>query len=226
MIVAGVVSDLSGWLDRVSGHWWFLVVVLALAFLDSVVPVVPSETAVIIGGVAAGMGHYPLWLVIPLAALGAFLGDNAAYLLGRRAGPWFERRAARKRESRVRLEWTKRQIVERGGLLLVTARFIPGGRTLLTVASGITRQPRVWFVRWVALATVVWASYAALLGYVGGRTFQDDHTKAFLLAFGAALSVTAVIEAVRWARHRGDRAKQPTRVIDLSADRPEAADRT
>ena len=34
------------------------------------------------------------------------------------------------------------QINDRGGLLLITARFIPGGRTAVTIASGITRQSR------------------------------------------------------------------------------------
>ena len=209
MIAAGLLGDLSSWLDRVSGHWWFLAVILVIALLDSVIPIVPSETCVIIGGVAAGTGHYPLWLVIPAGAVGAAIGDNVAYLLGRRAGPWFERRAARKDSTRARLDWTKRQIVERGGPLLVTARFVPGGRTLLTVSCGITRQPRSWFVRWVALATVLWATYAALLGYVGGRAFQDDHTKAFGVAFVTALAATGVIELVRWMRRRPDRGTNP-----------------
>ena len=214
MIAAGLASDFTGWLDRVSSHWWFLAVILLIALADSVIPVVPSETCVIIGGVAAGTGHYPIWAVIPVAAVGAALGDNLAYQLGHSAGPWFERRAARKEKTRVRLEWTKRQIVERGGLLLVTARFIPGGRTILTLSCGITKQPRRWFVRWVALAALLWATYGSLLGFVGGRAFKDNHTKAFVVAFGAALGATAVIEAVRWVRHRGDRARQPEHVVD------------
>ena len=47
-----------------------------------------------------------------------------------------------------------------------------------------------------------WATYAALLGYLGGRTFQDNHTLAFGVAFGTAVSVTVVIEAVRWSLKR------------------------
>ena len=85
-------------------------------------------------------------------------------------------------------------------MLLITARFIPGGRTALTVSSGITRQPRPWFAAWVAVAAVIWATYAALLGFVGGKAFEDDHTKAFLLAFAAAFSLTVMIEVVRHLR--------------------------
>jgi hypothetical protein len=33
-------------------------------------------------------------------------------------------------------------------------------------------------------------------------TFKDNHTAAFALAFGAAISVTVVIEIIRAIRHR------------------------
>jgi membrane protein DedA with SNARE-associated domain len=85
-------------------------------------------------------------------------------------------------------------------LLLITARFIPGGRSVLTISSGITKQPHPWFAGWVGLAAVIWATYAALLGYVGGKAFEDDHTKAFLLAFAAAITMTVTIEVVRHLR--------------------------
>jgi membrane protein DedA with SNARE-associated domain len=48
------------------------------------------------------------------------------------------------------------------------------------------------------VAGVIWASYAALLGYFGGKTFEESHTLAFLVAFGTALSITVLIEVVRW----------------------------
>jgi membrane protein DedA with SNARE-associated domain len=202
-VVASIVTDLTDWLDEIAGNWWFLLVILVIAFLDSIIPIVPSETTVIIGGVAAGMGDQELWLVILCGATGAFLGDNTAYLIGRRMSGFFARRATRKPKFAARLEWARRQIRLRGGLLLITARFIPGGRSALTLTSGITHQPHAWFASWVAVAAVIWASYAALLGYVGGRTFQDDHTTAFLVAFGSAITVTVLIELVRYLRHRG-----------------------
>jgi membrane protein DedA with SNARE-associated domain len=200
VLVAGIITDVSDWLNDISGHWWFLLVILAIAFFDSVVPIVPSETTVIIGGVAAGLGNQELVLVIAAGAIGAFLGDNTAYLLGRRMSGTIHRWATRKPKRQARLDWANTQIRQRGGLLLITARFIPGGRTALTVSSGITHQPRLWFAAWVAVAAVIWATYAALLGFVGGKTFEDDHTKAFLLAFAAAFALTVTIEIIRHTR--------------------------
>ena len=85
---------------------------------------------------------------------------------------------------------------------------IPGGRTLLTLTCGITGQPQRWFMRWIGVAATVWGTYATMLGFIGGRTFQDNHTKAFLVAFATAIGVTAFNELVRfvWKRTRSSSA--------------------
>ena len=88
-----LLSDLTDWLEDIASQWWFLIVIFGIALLDSVIPIVPSETTVIIGGVAAGAGDQSLVLVILAGALGAFCGDNMAYSIGRWWAPWFNRRA-------------------------------------------------------------------------------------------------------------------------------------
>lgn len=209
------ISDITDALGDWAANWWFLGVIAVIAYLDSVVPVVPSETTVIIGGVAVSIGEapYSLWMVIACGAGGAFLGDATAYLIGRRFAGRFERRAARREKFRRRLDWAADQIRSRGGQLLITARFIPGGRTILTVSSGITRQPAGWFLRWVAVAVTIWATYAAGLAYVVGKPFKDNHTAAFWVAFGTALGVNIVIEIVR---HRRD--KRRVRELDRAEE--------
>ena len=63
-------DELTDWLADFSANWWFLLIIFVVAFLDSVIPIVPSETMVIIGGVAAGQGEQSLWLVIVAGATG------------------------------------------------------------------------------------------------------------------------------------------------------------
>ncbi|MDO8362123.1 MAG: DedA family protein [Actinomycetota bacterium] len=206
-MIGGVFSwigDLTDKLGEWSSHWWFLGVIFIIALLDSVIPVVPSETTVIIGGVAVATGEapYPLVAVIVAGALGAFIGDNMAYTIGHHWSAAFQRRADHKPKFAAKLLWAREQIKDRGGLLLITARFIPGGRTALTLASGITRQPRGWFVRWTFIAAIIWATYAAGLARLVGEPFKDDHTKAFWIAFGTALGINVLIEAVRHVRAR------------------------
>jgi membrane protein DedA with SNARE-associated domain len=223
-IVANIITDFTDWIDEFSASWWFLLVIFAVALLDSVLPIVPGETTVIAGGVAAGAGNQNLALVIFAGAFGAFLGDNLAYWIGHHFEPRVRAWAARKPNRAARLDSAGRQIKKRGGMLLVTARFIPGGRSILTISSGITQQPWAWFATWVAIAVTIWATYAAGLGYLFGQAFEDNHTAAFWLAFGTALSITLLVEVIRWFKdRRAARRTAPAVAVIAHAD---DADRT
>jgi membrane protein DedA with SNARE-associated domain len=46
--------------DQVSGAWWSYLLVFGLAYLDVLFPLVPSETAMITGGVLAASGDMHL----------------------------------------------------------------------------------------------------------------------------------------------------------------------
>jgi membrane protein DedA with SNARE-associated domain len=77
-------------------------------------------------------------------------------------------------------------------------RFIPGGRTAVTLSAGTLRYPWRRFVVFDAIAAVGWAAYASLLGYFGGSAFEDAPWKGLLLALGIAFTVTAGVELGRW----------------------------
>jgi len=181
---------------------WAYVILALFATLDAIVPIVPSETAVITAGVLASTGDLVLPLVIGCAAVGAFVGDNAVYLLGRQYGERARQRFLSGRRGAASYEWARRQLGRRGGELIVVGRFIPGGRTAVTLTAGTTGFPWPRFIRYDLLAGVIWASYAALLGYFGGKAFEHSPWKGLLLAFGVALLVTLGTEAVRALRRR------------------------
>jgi membrane protein DedA with SNARE-associated domain len=199
-----VLADFIGLLESLTASPWFLPLVFLIALADAVFPLVPSETAVIVGGVAAGFGQISVWSVILAAALGAIAGDSIAYQLGQRTGDFLRRRSPDR--SLRRFGWAQRALKNRAGLFIVSARFIPGGRTAVTFASGVTRLRLSRFTGFVVLAGIVWAAYATLLGFVFGRRFQEDHTQAFLFAFGSALVLVALAELIRWMLSRRHRA--------------------
>jgi membrane protein DedA with SNARE-associated domain len=181
---------------------WAYVVVLLFAVVDAVLPVVPSETAVITAGVVAVSGDLSLPVVIAAAAVGAFAGDNLAYGIGRRYGTRVTDRFFRGEKAKRRLDWASTKLEERGGELIAVARFIPGGRTAVTLTAGLTRFPWRRFAVFDALAALIWAGYAALLGYFGGQAFEHQPWKGLLVALGIAVAVTLGTELVRWLLRR------------------------
>jgi membrane-associated protein len=187
--------------EYVSGSPWSYAFLFAVAALDVIFPFVPSETSVILGGVLAATGDLMLAGVILCAAAGAILGDNTAYAIGRTVGPRLVERFF-KGERRKRVVWAEKQVDERGGYLIVVGRFIPGGRTAVTLACGLLEMRWRKFITFDVFAGFVWASYAALLGYVGGRTFEKNPLYGFLIAFAVALAITGGVELYRWHRKR------------------------
>jgi membrane protein DedA with SNARE-associated domain len=188
--------------DYVSGSPWTYAFLFGVAALDVVFPLVPSETSVILAGVLASTGDLILFAVILVAAGGAVLGDNTAYWIGRLAGERLVNRFF-SGERRKRVDWAEKQIADRGGYFIVVGRFIPGGRTAVTLACGFLEMRWHRFIAFDVAAGLMWASYAALLGYFGGKAFEEQPWKGFIVAFIVALAITGAIEAVRWLRKRG-----------------------
>ena len=177
---------------------WAYAILFVLALLDALVPVVPSETSVITAGVVAAAGDLSLPLVVAFAAAGAIAGDNTAYFIGRRFGRRINKRFLSGEKGKKRIAWAHRQVEERGGELIVIARFIPGGRTAVTLSAGTLEYPWRRFIAFDSVAGVTWGLYAALLGYFGGHAFEEQPWKGLLLALGIAFAVTGAIELARW----------------------------
>jgi membrane-associated protein len=195
-----VFDQFTDYVANASG--WAYAAIFLLAMLDAILPVVPSETSVITAGVLAASGRLSLPLVVVSAAVGAAAGDNLAYLIGRRFGDPVTRRFFSSEKSRQRLDWAQRQLDVRGGQLILVGRFIPGGRTVVTLTAGLLRYPWRRFVALDAVAALIWALYAAALGYFGGRAFEDAAWKGLLLALGVGFAIAGLTEAIRWVLRR------------------------
>lgn len=184
--------------NAVSGSPWTYLLIVAVCAGDAMLPLLPSETVVIAAAVLAANGHLNIALVVIAAALGALLGDNGAYAVGKSGLRRLADRFLRSEKSRRRLEWARSQLQHHGAWIIIVGRFIPGGRTATTYAAGTVGMP--WKRRFLpadAIAAALWALYAAGLGYLGGTTFQNNLWLPMLIGAGASLLVGALGELVR-----------------------------
>ncbi|WP_205857005.1 DedA family protein, partial [Phytoactinopolyspora endophytica] len=185
---------------------WIYALIFALALLDAFFPVVPGETLVITAGVFAASGEPSLLLVIVAAALGAFLGDHTSYAIGRTAGARLRSRFLGGKRAEAAFTWASEALIRRGGLILVVARYIPGGRTAVTLTCGTVGYPLRKFSFFDMIAALSWGIYSGLIGYFGGMAFEDDPLRGLILGLGIALGITAIVEIVRHVVNRRRRA--------------------
>jgi membrane-associated protein len=179
------------------------VIAIAVPALDAVFPLLPSETTIIALGVAtAGSTDPRIALLVACCAFGAFLGDNLSYLIGRRFGPWAERRFFPGAKGARRRAWAERSLEQFGMPLIVVCRFVPGGRTAVTLYCGIIGYPRRRFLVATAVAGSIWAVYSFFIGRLGGKAFADRPLAGLALAFGVTVLVSGLVEAVRRIRAR------------------------
>ena len=189
--------------DAIGDSNWSYVIVFLVAAIDAFFPVVPSEATAIAAGVVAGAGDLNVLVLIVAASLGAIVGDNICFALGHFLGDRVVNRFFKGEKSQERLAWAQRTLDARGGYLIVVARFIPGGRTVTTFTAGfVETYPWRRFLFFDVIAGIIWGTYTVMLGYLGGKTFEEDPWKGLLLGFGIALAVTAAVEAFRHLRAR------------------------
>ena len=191
--------------DWISGSAWSYVFVFLFAVLDAFFPVVPSESLVIVAGTLAGAGDLNVVLVILAAASGAVVGDNISYAIGKWVGKRTVRRLFRHERAHRGFDWAETQLEQRGSYIILVARFIPFGRTAVTFTAGYTEGlPWHRFIRYDIVAGLVWGTYATMLGYIGGKQFEEQPWKGVLLGLAIAFAVAFTVE---WIRKRRERRK-------------------
>ena len=199
---------------------WVYLVVLAVCVIDGFFPPIPSETVVVgAATVSVVTGQPNLLLLIGVAAVGAIIGDNIAYQLGRVLGTdrW---RWMRTKRVTTAVDWARRGLDRRGALLIFTARYIPVGRIAVNMTAGATGYPLRRFLPLSIAAGITWAAYSAIFGIVAGQWLHDQPLLAIVLAIVVAAVIGAVVDAV--IRRILNRATDSAPADSPTADSPAA----
>ena len=195
--------------------WVFLVLLAAIA-IDGFFPPVPGEVILVaIATLAWTTGAPAFALVAVVAIIGAWIGDNIAYLIGRRVGtqPW--RWMSTPAIARAR-ERARTGLARRPAIFLITGRFIPVVRVLVNLTAGATRLPYRRFVVISAAASTAWVTLTVLIAIVAGSLVKSSPLLATGLAVAIALILGAVTDAIV---SRRDRAAD--RELAASLERPD-----
>ncbi|HET7302585.1 MAG TPA: VTT domain-containing protein [Candidatus Saccharimonadales bacterium] len=149
----------------------------------------PGDTLLFTAGFFAAQGSLPLAGVLLVIAIGAVLGDNVGYTIGRKTGPkMFTKKDGLvfRRDHILRAE----EFYEKhGGKTLIFARFIPVVRTFAPMVAGIGKMPRKRFMAYNVVGAVIWTLVITLLGYGLGNAIPSVD-KYIMPALGLAMAIT------------------------------------
>lgn len=185
-------------LDLISESPWTYAILAGVVFLDADLPVLPGETAIITGAIAASEGGLVVWLVALAGFAGGVGGDSLSCWIGRRFGERVYSHFFSSERDRERFEWARETLEQHGSWIIPAVRFVPGGRTAVTLAAGTVEVSWRTFLLADAGGVFLWAALYTALGYFGGQAFRDNTWASFAVAFGAAI----VISAVGWGWYR------------------------
>lgn len=128
----------------------------------------PGDTLLVAVGVLAAQGQFSVFTAILIITISAFLGGQAGYFIGQKAGP----RMFKKKDGIIfRHEYIQKSedfYEKHGGKTIALARFVPVVRTFAPVVAGIGNMSMGRFVFYNALGSVLWSASITLLAYYLG----------------------------------------------------------
>jgi membrane protein DedA with SNARE-associated domain len=189
-------------------RYGYLVVFLGV-MLEGVGIPLPGETVLIAAGALAHRGFLTLWETIALGGLGAVMGGQVGYGVGRFGGRPFVLRWGRYVFiTPERLGRTERFFERHGGRAIFLARFITGLRVFGALVAGMSRMSWGKFTLYSVLGGVVWAAAAVSLGYFlwASISLVEHWAGRVSLFLVAALALALVL---RWAYRRATRSGGP-----------------
>jgi membrane-associated protein len=176
-----IFHDLANW---AADYGWIAVLLIVAG--DGVFPLFPGESAIIFAAVAASQPDGPnLLSIIAAGAVGAMIGDNITYFIGRAGGERIRRLLSRL-AGKERMLAAEDMVQRRGSALVFAGRFLPGIRIAINLSCGAGELAYKRFFLFDALGAIVWSAQAALLGYVFGQQFADRPWIGLLIALGVA----------------------------------------
>ncbi|MEU6077034.1 DedA family protein [Micromonospora sp. NPDC047074] len=164
--------------------------------------VIPGETAILVGGLLAHAGRLPLWAVVVAGAVGACLGDQVGYTLGRRYGQRVLARAPGPLHRHADIGRARRLVARRGAWAVVAGRWIAVLRVLVPMVAGAGGMPWPPFLRANLAGGLVWATAVALLGYLGSASYRYLERELGIGEWVLLVAIAAVVALRVWRRQR------------------------
>ena len=153
---------------------WSYAILFGIVFVETgvvIFPFLPGDSLLFASGtLAAAVGAFNLWILIPVFLAAAILGDTVNYEIGKKVGTSIPQNSFLGRVvNKERMDAAQRFFNKHGGKTIVIARFMPFIRTFIPFVAGASRMHYRYFIMYNILGAVLWVFSCTLLGYFFGN---------------------------------------------------------
>ena len=179
-------------------------VLLAVSFLENVVPPVWGDTLIVLCGWLVGIGTLAFVPTVAIASVGGIAGFAVVYAVGRGLGDAVDDPSRMRWIPRAPLKAARRWLQRWGQGVIVANRFLAGGRSVISLLAGASRMPFGQTMAWASVSATAWCVLLVSAGtYVGA---EWERVLDLLAVYGQAVTALLALAALglggRWALRR------------------------
>ena len=161
-----------------ANQWIGYGAILLAMLLENLIPPIPSELIMPLGGFYVSQGRLDFFPVVLAGLIGTVLGALPWYGIGRlvneerlqlwlqKNGRWLGINPQDLARSRI---WFNRY----GVSLVFWGRLIPGIRTLISVPAGVELMPMPPFLIWTTAGSLIWTLFLTITGFYLGDNYTS-----------------------------------------------------
>lgn len=223
-------AALLPWLDPntiiTSAGGWALLVVALIIFAETgllIGFILPGDTLLVISGLLTNTSHIfgvDIWVVALVISLGAFVGGEVGYYIGKKSGPAIFERRETGLFSKENVDRTMYFFDKYGAWAVVIARFVPIVRTFAPVAAGVGKMSYRRYSLYNALGALLWGFSLTFLGFfVGYVPWIADLVVKYIdviLLLIVVGTLALVVVHYFWERHKAAKRAQESDDLDTT----------
>ena len=182
-----------------TNQWIGYGAILLAMFLENLIPPIPSELIMPLGGFYVSQGQLDFLPVVLAGLIGTVIGALPWYGIGRlvneeRLEKWLKKNGRwigiKPQELARSRKWFNRY----GVSLVFWGRLVPGIRTLISVPAGVELMPITPFLIWTTAGSLIWTLLLTLAGFALGEGYSN--VEVWIEPVSKVIKVGLVVAAV------------------------------
>jgi membrane-associated protein len=182
--------------------------ITAIIFIETglLFPFLPGDSLLVTAGLVAA-AHDPMvnlnvWTLGILCSIAAIVGDQVAYVIGRRGGEALFSRPDSRWFKQSHLRAAHDFYEKHGGKAIILARFMPFARTFAPVVAGAAKMHYPTFVFYNVIGGLAWIWSMLLIGYYVVKSVPglENHVEKLIIGI---IFVSILPGIIGWWKARG-----------------------